>query len=142
MSESAPVLTPEQVSHVQSSFAQVVPIADTAADLFYNRLFELDSGLRRLFNEDMREQKKALMAMLAVAVNNLGRLDTIVPAVQALGKRHGGYGVRDSDYDTVGAALIWTLEKGLGDGFTPNTRQAWLATYGVLAGTMKAAANA
>lgn len=122
---------------VQSSFAMVVPIAEQAADIFYDRLFELDPALRALFTSDMKEQKKKLMQMLAAAVKGLDNLDTLVPAVRDLGARHGGYGVRDGHYDTVAAALLWTLEKGLGEGFTRETKEAWVAVYGVLAGTMK-----
>jgi len=134
-------MTPEQVSQVQTSWAHVVPIADQAADLFYDRLFELDPSLRRMFKEDMRAQKRALVGMLAVVVNGLGKLDTIVPAVQQLGSRHATYGVQDSHYATVGSALLWTLEQGLGDRFQPQTREAWTAAYTLLADTMKAAAH-
>jgi hemoglobin-like flavoprotein len=133
-------MTPDQKTLVQDSFEKVVPIADTAADLFYDRLFELDPSLRSLFKEDMTAQKKALMQMLTVAVRGLDRLDTLVPAVQALGRRHAGYGVRYEHYDTVGVALIWTLEQGLGDGFTLDVRAAWAAVYDVLASTMQKAA--
>ena len=134
-------MSPEQKALVQSSFAKVAPIADQAADLFYDRLFTLDPSLRPLFKPDMREQKRALMGMLAVAVAGLDRLEALVPAVRQLGARHAGYGVKDEHYATVGSALIWTLEQGLGDDFTPETRDAWLAVYTVLAETMKDAAR-
>ncbi len=134
-------MSPEQKILVQSSFAKVAPIADQAADLFYDRLFTLDPSLRPLFKPDMREQKRALMGMLAVAVAGLDRLEELVPAVRKLGARHAGYGVKDEHYATVGSALIWTLEQGLGDDFTPETRDAWLAVYTVLAETMKDAAR-
>jgi hemoglobin-like flavoprotein len=127
---------------VQSSFARVAPIADAAADLFYSRLFELDPLLRPMFKADMTEQKKKLMQMLAAAVRGLDDPGALVPVVQALGARHGGYGVMDKHYDTVAEALLWTLEKGLGEAFTPETRQAWITVYGVLASTMKDAAKA
>ncbi len=134
-------MSPEQKALVQSSFAKVAPIADQAADLFYDRLFTLDPSLRPLFKPDMREQKRALMGMLAVAVAGLDRLEQLVPAVRQLGARHARYGVKDEHYATVGSALIWTLEQGLGDDFTPETRDAWLAVYTVLAETMKDAAR-
>ncbi|CAN5766391.1 hypothetical protein BH11GEM2_BH11GEM2_10810 [soil metagenome] len=119
----------------------VLPIADQAATLFYGRLFELDPSLRSLFTStDMAEQRKKLMQMITVAVRGLDHLDQIVPAVQALGRRHGGYGVTDSHYDTVGAALLWTLEQGLGDAYTPAVHEAWATTYGTLASVMKSAA--
>lgn len=134
-------MTAQQKELVQSSFGKVAPIADTAADLFYQRLFEIDPGLRPLFKEDMREQKKKLMQMLAAAVHGLDDLGALVPAVQDLGARHAAYGVLDQHYDTVAEALLWTLEKGLGDDFTPETKEAWITVYGVLAGTMKDAAK-
>src|SRR5262245_8873882 len=115
----------EQKVLVQESFAKVVPISETAADLFYNRLFELDPSLRPLFKGDMKEQGRKLMDMIGVAVKGLDDLDKIVPAVQALGQRHVGYGVKDKDYDTVATALLWTLEQGLGQDFTPEVKTAW-----------------
>jgi hemoglobin-like flavoprotein len=134
-------MTPEQIMLVQTSFAQVLPIADTAAALFYQRLFELDPALRPMFHGDIQEQGRKLMAMLKLAVNGLTRLDELVPAVQNLGRRHVGYGVRDEHYDTVAAALIWTLRQGLGAAFTPAVEAAWVSAYTLLAGTMKAAAS-
>ena len=130
------------VQLVQQTWEQVVPIADDAAQLFYNRLFELDPSLRPMFaHSDMAEQRKKLMQMITVAVRGLGRLDELLPAVQALGKRHVGYGVRDDHYDTVGAALLWTLEQGLGEAFTKEAHDSWAATYSTLAGVMKGAAQ-
>jgi hemoglobin-like flavoprotein len=90
----------------------------------------------------MREQGAKLMKMINVAVNGLDRIESIVPAVQDLGRRHVGYGVKQAHYDTVGAALLWTLEQGLGDDFTPEVKEAWETVYGVLAGTRKEAAAA
>ena len=133
-------MTPEQQTLVRGSFAKVAPIAAQAAAMFYDRLFALDPALRPLFKGDMTEQGQKLMAMIGTAVANLHRLGDIVPAVRDLGKRHGGYGVKDADYDTVAGALLWTLEQGLGADFTPATRDAWVACYGVLAGEMKTAA--
>jgi hemoglobin-like flavoprotein len=135
-------MTPDQIAMVRTSFAQVVPIKEAAAGLFYNRLFELDPSLKPLFKGDIKEQGSKLMAMIGTAVAGLDRLETIVPAVQALGKRHVGYGVQAGHYDTVAAALLWTLEQGLGAGFTPDVKAAWTSAYGILAGTMKDAASA
>jgi len=135
------MLTVTQKTLVQDSFATIAPIADDAAVLFYGRLFELDPSLKALFRGDMQEQRKKLMQMLAAAVKGLDRLDQLVPAVQELGKRHVGYGVADSHYDTVGEALLWTLEMGLGRGFTPEVKEAWTTVYGLLATTMKEAAR-
>jgi hemoglobin-like flavoprotein len=135
-------MTPEQKNLVQESFAKVAPIAETAADLFYGRLFELDPTLKPLFKGDMKEQGRKLMLMIGTAVKGLDDLGAIVSAVQALGVRHKKYGVKDEYYGTVAAALLWTLEKGLGDAFTPATKEAWTVVYGILATTMKDAAAA
>lgn len=138
--EPAGPLTEPQKILVQESWAKVAPIADTAAGLFYARLFELDPEVKPLFaNADMNEQGKKLMQMIGVAVKGLDTLGELVPAVQALGKRHVAYGVKAEHYDTVGAALLDTLEKGLGDDFTPETKEAWTITYNTLASVMKEA---
>jgi nitric oxide dioxygenase len=135
-------MTPDQIKLIQSSFGAVLPIADEAATLFYDRLFALDPSLRPLFRGDMREQGRKLMATLRVVVEGLERLDQLVPAVRALGQRHAAYGVREAHYATVGSALLWTLEQGLGPAFTPSLQAAWSEAYAVLAGTMIAAAQA
>lgn len=126
---------------VQGTFKEVVPIADKAAEIFYDKLFDLDPNLKPLFKGDMKEQGKKLMTMIGTAVNGLNNLEAIVPAVQNLGRNHVGYGVKDSHYDTVGTALIYTLETGLGKLFTPDVKNAWVEVYTVLATTMKDAAN-
>ena len=136
-------MTPTEVGLIRASWAAVEPIADTAASLFYARLFELDPAIERLFRRtDMAAQRKNLMQTLTVVVKSLDRLDQIVPAVQALGRRHAGYGVREAHYATVGAALLWTLDQGLGEAFTPAVREAWITAYGTLATVMIDAANA
>ena len=134
------MVTKEQVALVQNSFAAIAPIADDAAALFYRRLFELDPSLQAMFKGDMTEQRKKLMHMLTLAVKGLNRLEQLVPVVEDLGRRHVGYGVEDRHYETVGEALLWTLEKGLGPAFTPETKEAWVTVYGLLATTMKSAA--
>lgn len=130
-----------QIQLVQTSFNQVRPIAVTAAELFYNRLFTLDPSLRPMFKGDMAHQGRMLMSMLSAAVNGLTNLAALVPVVRQLGARHATYGVRDEHYATVGSALVWTLEQGLGDAFTLDVRKAWTAAYGVLANTMQAGAK-
>jgi hemoglobin-like flavoprotein len=135
-------MTPEKIKLVQSSWEMVKPISDKAAELFYGKLFELNPAYRELFPSDMTEQGRKLMAMINTAVNGLNNLEAIVPAVQDMGKRHVGYGVKDEDYDTVGEALLWTLGAGLGDAFTDDVKQAWTETYVLLATTMKDAAAA
>ena len=129
-------MTPEQVSLVQQSFAKVAPISETAAVLFYDRLFEIAPAVRAMFPADMTEQRKKLMATLAVVVNGLANLDSILPAASALAKRHVAYGARAEHYPVVGSALLWTLEKGLGDAWTPDVAAAWTAAYGTLSGFM------
>ena len=130
-------MTDKQKSLVQATFEKVRPIAETAAELFYNRLFTLDPSLRTLFRGDQKEQGRKLMQMLGVAVKGLDRIDQLVPAVEELGRRHAGYGVRSEHYDTVGAALLWTLEQGLGPEFTTDVRQAWAEVYTLLANVMQ-----
>jgi hemoglobin-like flavoprotein len=133
-------MTPAQVELVQESFIKIRPIADHAADLFYDRLFTIAPELRSLFPQDLSQQKKKLMQMLATAVTNLHQLQKILPAVQALGLRHAGYGVTDDHYEIVGGALLWTLEQGLGSDFTPFVKEAWTETYLTVAGLMMNAA--
>ena len=133
-------MTPEQISTVQKTWQQVLPIGDTAAEMFYAKLFAMDPAIRPLFRGDMKEQGKKLTSMITTAVMSLTRIEQIVPAVQDLGRRHANYGVTERHYDTVGAALLWTLEKGLGDAFTDDARKAWGEAYGLLASTMKQAA--
>lgn len=130
-----------QIALVQDSFAKVVPIKDAAAEIFYTDLFETAPEVKPYFaNADMKEQGSKLMGTLAVVVNGLRDLDKVVPVAQDLAKRHVDYGVQPEDYDKVGASLLRTLEKGLGDGFTPDVKAAWTDAYTTLAGAMKAAA--
>jgi hemoglobin-like flavoprotein len=133
--------TPKDIALVVKSFDKVVPIAGLAADIFYDRLFEVAPALRPMFPADMRDQKRKLFVMIATAVQGLGDLNKLVPQLKALGARHGGYGVKPSHYDIVGDALLWTLAKGLGDAFTPDVERAWTRVYGVMAATMQAGAN-
>jgi hemoglobin-like flavoprotein len=129
-------MTSDQVALVQQSFAKVAPISETAAVLFYDRLFEIAPSVATMFPTDMKEQRKKLMATLAVVVNGLGNLDSVLPAASALAKRHVSYGAKAEHYPVVGAALLWTLEKGLGDGWTLDVASAWSAAYGTLSGYM------
>jgi hemoglobin-like flavoprotein len=133
-------MTPDQIDLVQSSFAKVVPIADVAAQLFYGRLFEIAPEVKPLFRNDMREQGRKLMSTLGVVVAGLRDLDAIAPAAKALAVKHVGYGVEATHYKPVGEALIWTLQKGLGEDFSAEVRTAWLSAYGVLSGVMIAEA--
>ena len=129
-------MTPDQVALVRQSFAKVAPISETAAVLFYDRLFEIAPKVKAMFPTDMTEQRRKLMATLAVVVGGLGNLESVLPAASALAKRHVSYGAKAEHYPVVGAALLWTLEKGLGDGWTPDVAEAWTAAYGTLSGFM------
>jgi nitric oxide dioxygenase len=129
-------MNPTQIKLVQDSFAKVAPISEQAAVLFYDRLFEVAPSVRGMFPDDMKEQRKKLMATLAVVVGGLSNLEAILPAASALAKRHVSYGAKAEHYPVVGAALLWTLEKGLGDAWTPEVSDAWIAAYGTLSGYM------
>lgn len=131
------MMNSRQVDLVQQTFAQVEPIADTAATLFYGRLFQLDPQLRLLFPKDLSDQKKKLMNALKLVVEGLHTPEKILPAVRYLGERHQSYGVEDSHYELVGQALIWTLGQGLGDAFTAEVQDAWTAAYNLLARVMR-----
>lgn len=133
-------MTPEQITLIQSSWAKVVPIQETAAELFYNKLFELDPAVKPLFKGDMKEQGRKLMMSLSVVVNGIANLGALVSGIQEMGRRHVAYGVEARHYDTVGSAILWTLEQGLGADFTPDTRAAWTEAYTTLATVMKEAA--
>jgi hemoglobin-like flavoprotein len=129
-------MTPEQVKVVQQTFTQVVPIADKAAEIFYDRLFAVAPAVKPLFHGDMAEQRRKLIATLAVVVNGLGDLPSVLPAASALAKRHVGYGARPEHYPVVGEALLWTLARGLGPQWTPEVAGAWTAAYTTLSGFM------
>ena len=133
-------MTPDQVTLVQQSFAKVAPISEQAAVLFYDRLFEVAPSVRAMFPDDMTEQRKKLMATLAVVVNGLTNLEAVLPAASALAKRHVSYGAKPEHYPVVGGALLWTLEKGLGEAWTPDVASAWTEAYGTLSGFMIAEA--
>jgi hemoglobin-like flavoprotein len=135
------MVTPAQKQLVQESFALIAPVADDAAALFYRRLFQLNPSLKLMFRGDMAEQRKKLMQMITAAVKGLDHLEQLVPAVEELGRRHARYRVVDADYDTVGQALIWTLDKALGRAFTAELREAWATVYTLLATTMRHAAH-
>lgn len=129
-------MTPADIALVQESFRKILPVADQVAALFYARLFDLDPALRELFRGDMQEQGRKLMEGVGTAVDSLSSLEVFLPAVRAMGARHADYNVKEEHYLTVGTALLWTLEKGLGCEFTPPVRQAWTNTYSLLAHTM------
>jgi hemoglobin-like flavoprotein len=135
-------MTPEQILLVRSSFAKVGALGDRAPVLFYERLFELDPSLKPLFRSDPAQQRAKLMAALRTVVGALDRLEQVLPLLRDLGRRHARYGVEPEHYATVGAALIWTLEQGLGPDFTAATRRAWMDAYSLLAWTMITAAEA
>ncbi|MBN1237694.1 MAG: hemin receptor [Gammaproteobacteria bacterium] len=130
----------KDIALVQESWQKVVPIADQAAAIFYRRLFALDPSIEPLFSGDLENQGRKLTQMIGTVVVNLGRLGTIVPTVEDLGRRHVRYGVEPRHYRTVGEALLWTLEQGLGEAFTADTRKAWTEAYTILSEVMQSAA--
>jgi len=134
-------MTPRQVEIVQDNFAKVSPIAEVAASLFYARLFELDPSLRKLFKGNIKTQGTMLMSMIGSAVRGLSNPNGLIPVLMALGRRHTGYGVVDAHYTTVAEALLWTLEQGLGEEFTPEAREAWTAAYTLMASVMQQGAR-
>lgn len=129
-------MTPRQIEIVKLSFAKIMPFKDQAAELFYCRLFELDPSLRLMFKSDMTEQKQKLMVAIAMVVTNLEKMDGLLPAARELGRRHKTYGVRNRHYEVVGAALLWTLEIGLGTGWNKELADAWSNAYGRVAAAM------
>ena len=132
-------MTPEQIAIIQGSWAKVRPIADTAMELFYQRLFAVDADLARLFTHtDMARQHHQLAAAIELAVSRLDDFENLRPALGELGQRHRGYGVPDRAYDSVGAALLWTLEQGLGDDWNDDAAAAWAAAYGAISAAMRA----
>lgn len=129
-------MTPRQITLVQQSFTKVLPIKETAAALFYERLFEIDPSTRALFRSDMAHQGAKLMAAIAVVVRALNDIEPVLDNLATLARRHVRYGVEDAHYASVGAALLWTLEQGLGADFTVEVKDAWARTYEVISGTM------
>src|SRR5215510_2267177 len=129
-------MTPQQVALVRESFTKIVPIREQAAALFYNRLFAIDPSTSPLFRGDMKSQGAKLMAAIGAVVKSLDRIDAILDDLRTLARRHHRYGVREEHYAGVGAALLWTLEQGLGCDFTRDVRRAWATAYDLLSGTM------
>jgi hemoglobin-like flavoprotein len=129
------------INQVQSSWKSVEAIAPQAAALFYSNLFAADPSLQQLFKVDMTVQGKKLMQMIGAAVGKLNDLDTLVPILKSLAVRHVGYGVKDAHYDTVGAALLKTLEQRLGPAFTPSVKQSWTTVYQTMASVMRGASK-
>ena len=131
-------MTLDQKQLVQKTWEKVFPMSESAATLFYDRLFELNPSTRPLFTHtNMPDQRRKLMNVIGMAVNGSDSLDELIPVVRTLGRRHVFYGVTHEHYSSVGRALIWTLEQGLGADFTPEVKEAWTTVYGVLADTMK-----
>jgi hemoglobin-like flavoprotein len=134
-------MSPETKALLKTTWAMVAPIADTAATLFYDRLFTLDPSLRQLFkNADMKEQRRKLVQALAAVINGVDNLPSLMPTLESLGRKHVRYGATDQHYDTVGEALLWTLEQGLKEAWTPAAKSAWTAAYGTVAEVMRNAA--
>jgi len=135
-------MTPKQKGLIRETWNEIVPIADTAAELFYNRLFEVAPSIRPLFRStDMVEQSKKLIQALMVAVKNLDNLEALTPVLEDLGRRHLHYGVVAQHYEDVGKTLLWTLKQGLGEAWTPEVAAAWTDLYALLSSIMQGAGN-
>lgn len=134
-------MTPDKIALVKSSFAQVARISEPVAALFYDRLFEVAPAVKPLFKGEPAAQGRKLMAALAMVVGSLDRLDQILPQLEHMARRHVAYGAEEAHYAVVGETLIWTLEQGLAEGFTPEVRDAWAEAYATLSGAMIAAAR-
>ena len=130
-------MTPEQVQIVKLTFAQAMSNKDKVGRMFYDRLFAVAPETKPLFKGDIDAQSRKLMDTLALAIGMLRDMPTLVATLQSLAKRHVAYGVRDEHYDQVGEVLLWTLEKGLGQAFTPDARTAWATLYGAVATIMR-----
>jgi hemoglobin-like flavoprotein len=133
-------MTPTQIQLVRDSWQALLAQREAVAALFYEHLFALAPQVRPLFKRDMRTQGAMLMATLVAVVDSLDRLPEVLPVARQLAIRHVAWGVKAAHYDSVGAALLATLEKGLGDAFTPALKQAWAEAYASLAAAMKEAA--
>ena len=130
-------MTTQQVLLVKNSwkiFQAINPVL--VGDVFYTKLFMAAPKLRHMFSISKEEQSKKLIEMLNVIVGRLNRLDELTDDIKQLAIRHAGYGVKPEHYNAVGAALLWTLEKGLGKDWTKEVEDAWVACYTILADTM------
>jgi len=135
-------MSPDDKVLLKATWAMVAPISDIAAGLFYERLFTLDPSLKPMFEKtDMEEQRRKLMQAIASVINGVDNLQALVPTLQHLGRNHARYGVTDQNYDTVGAALLWTLEQGLKHAWTPAAQSAWTAAYTTVATVMRSATS-
>lgn len=134
-------LTERQQQLIRSSFARILPVQEAAAAAFFDRLFTLDPRLCLMFKRDINDPHRKLMTVMSIVVDQCHDLRQFVPSLRELGRRYDRCGATDRDYDTVAAALIWTLEKELAADFTPETREAWMTCYGVLANEMRCAAH-
>lgn len=126
---------------VGESWRKFAPEAERAAILFYTRLFEEDPQLRSLFHGDMAEQGQRLMSMLGTAIDELDKLEAMVPTIRELGKRHAAFGVKPEHYETFSNALMWTLQTVLGADFYPEVEEAWTALFDFMAENMKQGAG-
>lgn len=134
-------MRPEEKQLLRSSLGTLLSDADAAASVFYTHLFAREPSLRALFTSNLREQGHKFTQMLAATLASIDSLDSVVPLLWLMGKRHRGYGVTPAHYDVVEVALFAMLEQRLGEDFTPEVRAAWAALYSLMASTMKQAAS-
>ena len=129
-------MTPEQIHLVKDSWAKLLPVQEDAAEIFYHRLFDIHPEVKPYFKGNMKEQGKKLITMIDTTVSSLDNLDALMKPLKQSGKAHEGYDVKPEDYDKVSDALLWTLEKELGDDFTAETSEAWAVAYTVISSVM------
>ncbi len=135
-------MTPQQETLIRETWRQVSPIAEAAAEMFYSRLFEIEPAARELFHAtDMARQRRAVIEALTFVVEELEKPEALLPVLHDLGRRHAAYGLRDTHFEAVGAALLWTLAQGLGPAWSPKAEAAWTEAYGMIAGAMREGAR-
>ena len=129
-------MTQRQIELIQNTWDYVTTNIAEAGDIFYGRLFEKNPEIRSMFTGDIKQQSRKLVAIITFAVKKLDSLGDVIADVQALGKRHDKYGVNPSHYPVVADSLLWTLEKGLGERWNDEVKEAWVTLYTTLSGIM------
>ena len=129
-------MTNEQVTLIRNSWSLVVPMAEQAGLLFYEKLFTAAPGVRHMFKPDVGPQANKLIQMLGYVVSKLNKMEELLPEVKKLGERHNAYGAQPAHYDVVGQCLIATLQEGLGAHWTPEVEDAWLTAFTAIKNVM------
>ena len=125
-------MTPEQISLVQQSWKKMKPFSQTAGELFFDRLVDLDPELDSQTSLDHVDQIKKLMSSLNLAVNFLEDPVSTELILDMLCQQHVGYGVFESDQENAQQAFCWTLMHGLGNAFTDEVKEAWIEFFNMV----------